>query len=209
MFLDYTHFKAPFDGVITLRNVHRGDFIQIGVRPNEGPLYRLARTDVMRVVTEVPDRIAPFVNAGDKVELYFDSLPGKRFEGKVARVAHAEESSTRTMRCEIDLPNEDPETGEKGVLNAGMYGLAKIIALEPSPDAVRVPSSCLVGKTEGGIGSVYLVRDGHARRVEVVVGYDDGDVAEILKGLTTSDRVIGRNSSVQDNSEVQVEEADE
>lgn len=201
VFLDYTHFRAPFDGVITLRNVHRGDFIQVGVQTDHGPLYRLARTDVMRVVVEVPDRIAPFVNAGDKAEVYLDSLPGRKFEGEVARISYAEDNKTRTMRCEIDLKNDD------GVLRSGMYGLARIIAQNPSSDAVRVPSSCLVGKVEGGVGSVFVVRDGHAHRVQVVVGYDDGDVAEILDGLTTSDRVITRNSSVQDGFPVLVEDA--
>lgn len=201
VFLDYTHFRAPFDGVITLRNVHRGDFIQVGVRTDDGPLYRLARTDVMRVIVEVPDRIAPFVEAGDKAEVFLDSLPGRKFEGQVARISYAEDNKTRTMRCEVDLKNDE------GLLRSGMYGLARIIAQTPSSDAVRIPSSCLVGKVEGGVGSVYVVRDGHAHLTEVVVGYDDGDVAEILKGLTTSDRVVTRNSSVQDGFPVVVEDA--
>lgn len=203
VFLDYTHFKAPFDGVITLRNVHSGDFIQVGVQTDHGPIYRLARTDLMRVVVEVPDRIAPFVDPGDTAQVYLDSLPGEVFKAPVSRISYAEDNKTRTMRVEIDLENKD------GRLRSGMFGRTTILAREPSPDAVRIPSSCLVGKVDGGVGSVYLVEDNKAKRREVVVGYDNGDVAEIVKGLATTDRVITRNSSVQDGIAVNATKAEE
>ncbi len=72
---DYTKITSPYDGVITLRSFHRGDFIRSASEGGGVPLLAVARTDLMRVVIPVPDREVPFTNKKDKATIVLDALP--------------------------------------------------------------------------------------------------------------------------------------
>jgi RND family efflux transporter MFP subunit len=174
---------APFNGIITERNVFPGDYVRAA---NEGgprvPLVTVQRTDLMRVVVQVPDRDVPYCDPGDPAEVEIDALPGQTFPAKVSRIASSEDPDTRLMRVEIDLPNPT------GKIRNGMYGRASIL-LEKTT-LLTVPSSCLVGKVKDGKGSVYVVRDGRARLTPVTIGADDGLRIGIATGLTVHDAVI-------------------
>ncbi|HEY4312691.1 MAG TPA: efflux RND transporter periplasmic adaptor subunit [Pirellulales bacterium] len=181
--LDYTRIESPYDGVVTLRKFHPGSFIRAADQGGEAPLLSVARTDVVRVVVQVPDRDVPFTNVGDEATVEIDALPGKLFSGKVSRVADSENPQTRTMRVEIDLPND------KDWLREGMYGRATI-QLAPPSKAFTIPASALVGKTTDAKGKVYIVRDGKAALVPIDIGQDDGLQMEVLDGLKPTDDVI-------------------
>jgi HlyD family secretion protein len=183
VFVSYTKIVAPFDGVITNRNFHVGDLIQAGTAASDKPLLRVARTDVMRVVVQVPDVDAPFTDPGDPAVLTVATLANRQFQGKVARVAESLDARTRTMRTEIDLPN--PE----GKLREGMYGTVEI-TLSPASNNMTIPSRCLVTVGENGSATVYVVRNGKAHQVPVKIGSDDGVDVEILAGLQPDDEVI-------------------
>ncbi len=188
--------EAPFPGVVTQRSLFPGGF----VRTAEGAttaLLTVERTDLMRVVVQVPDHDVPLAIPGKKAVIEIDALPGKKFEGKISRVARSEDAQTRTMRTEIDLPNPG------GLLCNGMYGRV-VISLEQS-GRLSVPASCLLGKTEEGTGAVFVVREGHAHRLTVKLGTDDGLRVEVLQGLKDTDRVIVHApSGLQDGAEVSV-----
>src|SRR6185369_3113051 len=99
------------------------------------------RTDVMRVVIQVPERDVPYVNPGDPAVVEVDALPGLAFRTRgserveVSRMAASEDPRTRMMRTEVDVKN--PE----GKLRRGMYGRATL-TLEPgAADALRIPSA--------------------------------------------------------------------
>jgi RND family efflux transporter MFP subunit len=175
--------KAPFDGVITERNYFQGDFVRSA---NEGgsrqPLLTVQRTDLFRVVVQIPDRDVPYANAGDPATVEIDALPAQKFPGTLARVARSEDTQTRLMHVEIDLPNKD------GKIADGMYGSVTIL-LEKS-DMLALPPSCLVGKVEDGKSHVYVVRDGRAHLVPVRVGSDNGVRVGIVGGLRADDQVI-------------------
>jgi RND family efflux transporter MFP subunit len=180
---------SPYDGVITQRNFFPGDFIKAATEGGEHiPLLTVERTDKMRVIVQIPDRDVPFTDPGEPAFLEIDALPGKKLEAKVSRVASSEDPQTRTMRAEIDLPNPT------GKICHGMYGKVTIV-LEKSPELLSVPSSCLVGKAEGGKGAVYVVRDGHAHRVPVQIGSDNGVRVGILAGIKPDDDVVVHPSS--------------
>ena len=134
--LDYTRIESPYDGVVTSRKFHRGSFILAADHGGDMPLLTVARTDVVRVVVQVPDRDVPYTNVGDAATIEIDALPGKLFTGKVSRVADSENPQTRTMRVEIDLPND------KDLLREGMYGRATI-QLEPPSAALTIPAGAL------------------------------------------------------------------
>jgi RND family efflux transporter MFP subunit len=185
VFLDYTVITSPYDGVITKRNFYPGDFIRGADSSGSHPaLLSVERTDLMRVVVQVPDRDVPYVSVGEKATLEIDALPGRTFRAVVNRYAQAEDLSTRLMRTELDVPNPD------GRLVRGMYGRASI-SLDPgAAQAVRIPIGALSGKAEGGKATVRVVRDGRAHIIPVVIGTNNGVEAEVTSGLSPTDRVI-------------------
>jgi RND family efflux transporter MFP subunit len=175
---------APFDGVVVHRSSVPGDFVRSA---NEGgshePLLTIHRTDVMRVVVYVPDRDVPFADPGDGVLVEIDALVGKIFPAKVSRVSRSEDAQTRSMRVEIDLPNPT------GRICQGMYGKATVV-LDKNADQVSIPSSCLVGNADHGVGEVYVIRDSRAQLVKVQLGIDNGLRVAVVEGLKAEDEVI-------------------
>ena len=183
VFADYLKLRAPFDGVVTRRNYHEGDYIRAGSDNDNKPVLTVARTDLMRVIVDVPDPDVPFTHAGARAEVRIGSLSGQVFAGKVARIAQAEDYNSRTMRVEVDLPNP------KDVLTDGMFG-SVTINLGADPNALTIPTACLVGAEKDNQRAVFVVRDGKALQVKVHVGHDDGIHAEVLSGLRADDQVV-------------------
>jgi RND family efflux transporter MFP subunit len=196
--LEYTVIRSPYAGVVTRRNFHPGtagrpgDFIKAADQGGLTPLLTVERTDLMRVVVQVPDRDVPYVSANSTVAVEIDALPGAVYDKAgtgplhVARWADAEDPTTRTMRTEIDLPNPD------GKLRHGMYGRVVITLAAGTPNALRVPSAALVGKSEGGRGTVRVVRDGKVHLTPVRFATDNGVEVEVVSGLSPTDRVVAR-----------------
>lgn len=199
---DYTKITSPYDGVITLRSFHRGDFIRSASEGGAVPLLAVARTDLMRVVIPVPDREVPFTDKGDKATVVLDALPGRAFPGAISRFSESENPQDRNMRTEVDLENKD------GKLREGMYGRVTILLDPASPRAVTVPSSSLLKQSSAGDGQVYVVRDGKAHKVDVRVGMDNGNEVEVLQGLSAADQIIVRyNGALADGMPVTTESA--
>jgi multidrug efflux pump subunit AcrA (membrane-fusion protein) len=153
----------------------------------------------MRVVVRIPEREIPYVHVGDKAEIEFDALPDRRFEAAISRIAHGEESHTRTMIAEIDLPNKDD------LLRDHMYGRVDI-ELEKAPDGVSIPSACLVGNVTDGKARAFVVEEGKARLRDIQVGKDTGKTVEVFSGLSEADEVIVRPpGGLADGAEVAAE----
>ncbi len=189
---------CPFDGIVTRRNFFPGDYVRAAAEGGARlPILTVERTDRMRVVVQIPDRDVPYTDPGDRAVVEIDALPGEQFPAKVSRISGSEDPATRLMHVEIDLPNPT------GRIRQGMYGRVRII-LEKS-DLLSVPSRCVIDRSEGGKGYVYVVRDGRARRVPVRYSEDNGLKAGVLSGLTAEDQVILRpSSSLADGAEVVV-----
>jgi HlyD family secretion protein len=188
VFVQFATVRAPFDGIITKRNFFPSDFVRAA---NEGgahiPLLTVQRTDLMRVVVQIPDRDVPYCDPGDPALVEIDALPGQKLPAKVSRIALSEDHDTRLMRVEIDLPNPT------GKICNGMYGKVTII-LEKS-ELLTVPPSCLVGQAQDAKGQVYVVRDGRAHLIPVTIGADNGLQVAIVNGLAMNDEVILRPGS--------------
>lgn len=176
--LQYAKIVAPYDGVVTKRNMHTGAF----VNPKSGdqPLLTVVRTDLLRVVVEVAERDVRYLNKDAKVMADFDGVPGKRFEWKITRLAPVLGAGKR-VRVEVEVPNTD------GTLYPGMYGHASVI-LEEKCQVLTVPAGCLASDDQGAF--VWLAVGGKAERRRVTVGINDGTRAEITAGLTGSEEVI-------------------
>lgn len=176
---------SPYDGVITERNVHVGDFIRDAQHGGDVPLLRVEQTNKMRVVVQIPDLYVPFTDKGDEAEVHIDALPNRVFHGVVSRIGNSENQTTRTMRTEIDL--ENPEN----IIRNGMYGKVTVI-LQQAGEGWTIPSQSLVGKVENGQGEIYVVKGGHAYKQAVRVGTDNGREVEILSDLDPKVPVVVR-----------------
>jgi len=205
--LDYTIIRSPYDGVVTKRNFHAGDFIRSAdVGGDRVPVVAVDRTDLMRIVVQVPDRDVPYVKIGEEATIEIAALENSSgnkpppIKGTVARFAESEDAQTRTMRTEIDVPNPD------GKLRRNMYGRVKIVLQKGSPNALRIPSNALVTNETTRQTVVRVMRDHRAHIVPVEVGQDTGVEVEILRGLQPTDEVIVRaNGPLEEGAEVTTE----
>ncbi|HTQ38577.1 MAG TPA: efflux RND transporter periplasmic adaptor subunit [Pirellulales bacterium] len=220
----YTKITAPYDGVITTRNINTGDF----VRPASGdasggeeggstrvtsiPLFVVARTDPMMFVIGVPEMDAPYVSAGTKASLRLQALAEREYDVPVTRTSLALRNQSRTLQAEIDLPNPKDE------LLPGMYAYGSIEIERPKVWAI--PNSAIV--EIGNRMCCYLVVDGVAARTQIQAGISDGAWTEVVQwrpypssgqpgaweDFNGSEHVIdGDLSEVSDGKQVAVEAA--
>jgi RND family efflux transporter MFP subunit len=132
--MQYAVIEAPFAGIVTSRTIDPGDMVYEASSPKGSgqPLLRVAKVDVIRVKTYVPERESALIGVGDPATVVFDALPGTTFSSQVARISGALDPGTRTMLVEIDLPNED------GRIRPGYYGQARVV-LERGAGAPAAP----------------------------------------------------------------------
>lgn len=175
----YTKLVAPFDGLVTRRNVDTGQLTNPTAASD--PLFVVARADTVTVSVGVPEAEAAFVNAGDPAKVRLQALEGKTFEGKVTRTSWSLNPATRTLRAEVDLPNPGH------LLRPGLYAYVSILA-EEHPKALTVPATAVV--TDAGKTFCVTMVDKKAKRVEVKTGLTEGKRTEILLGLADSDEVV-------------------
>jgi RND family efflux transporter MFP subunit len=173
----YQTVRAPFEGVITLRNVDAGALVSSG----NTLLFRIAQTRTLRTYVNVPQAYANSVREGQPARLTVADLPGREFPGTVARSAKALDPASRTLLVEIHVPNSGA-----GLL-PGMY--ARVDLISGRRDApLLVPSDALIVRAEGT--SVATVRDNKVRIHKIEVGRDYGDRIEVLNGVEEGDLVI-------------------
>lgn len=174
----YRSVKAPFAGVITLRNLDAGALVSNG----STLLFRIAQTGTLRTYVNVPQTHSNSVRVGHAARIRVSNLPGRDFPGTVARTANALDPTNRTLLTEIHVPNP------QGLLLPGMYATVELMS--PRLNApLLVPSDALLVRAEGT--SVAVVRPDHTVHLQKIqVGRDYGDKLEVLSGIAEGDRII-------------------
>jgi len=175
---NYRMVRAPFDGVITLRNVDVGALVSTG----NTLLYRLAQTDNLRTYVNVPQSGASGVHIGQKAVLTISNFPGRVFRGTVTRTANALDPASRTMLVEIDVPNTD------GALLSGTYAEVTL-STAPSNAPLVVPAAAVIFRTDGAQVAV-VQPDSTVHLQKIKVGRDYGDRVEILQGVTEGTMIV-------------------
>ncbi|MGC2661094.1 MAG: efflux RND transporter periplasmic adaptor subunit [Bryobacteraceae bacterium] len=174
----YLVVKAPFDGVITLRNLDVGALVTAG----ETLIYRIAQIDPVRTYVNAPQADANSIHPGQTARLTVSNLPGRVFDGVVARTANSLDTNSRTMLVEIHVPNKE------GVLYPGMYAQVDLNSNRVDPPLL-VPSDALVVLPEGT--EVAVLRPDHTVHLQKIqVGRDYGDRLEILSGLKEGENIL-------------------
>ncbi len=190
---------APFDGVITTRNIDTGALIDAGANSPGKELFDLAATNRLRVYINVPQVNSRAARPGSPATLTLTELPGRTFRGVIARTAEAIDPASRTLLTEVDVDNS------AGELLPGAYVLVHLKLGEKSSGFV-LPVNTLIFRSEGL--RVAVVRDGKAELVPITMGRDFGKTVEVVSGVTSSDLVI-ENPSDSLTSGVQVRVAGE
>jgi RND family efflux transporter MFP subunit len=180
----YKIVKAPFEGVITLRNVDAGALVSAG----NTLLFRIAQTQNLRTYVSVPQSWVSSVHPGQAATIRVSGLPGREFTGTVARTARALDPTSRTLLVEINVPNRG------GALLPGMSAHVDLSAKQRDAPLV-IPADALLIRANGSEVAV-VGRDGTVNVRKIEVGRDYGDRLEVLKGLNEGDMLVQNPSDV-------------
>jgi len=188
---DYKSVRAPFAGVITVRNV------DVGALVSEAStlLFRIAQTDRLRTYVNVPQSDSGSVHVGQVAHLSILDLAGHQFSGTVTRTANALDPATRTLLTEVQVPNSG------GLLLPGMYAQVDLTTPRRNPPLL-IPGDTLVvrsnGPQVGVVGADHIV---HFQRLQL--GRDYGDKIEVLSGLEGGQQVVvNPGDTVQEGAKV-------
>jgi len=181
----YLHITAPFDGIITERNIHKGSFVGPSGGPAALPMLRIRQISLLRLVVALPEMDVASIEPGTEVSFTVPAFLGETFKGVVQRVAHALDVKTRTMPVELDVANPS------GRLAPGMYAEVAWPIRRPQP-SLFVPSSAVVTTTERTF--VIRIRDGEVEWIDVKRGAAMGDMVEVFGNLEPGDQVAVRGT---------------
>jgi RND family efflux transporter MFP subunit len=171
---------APFDGVITQRNVDVGALVQADATSSTF-MFTLMRSDTIRIQLNVPQDQAFGLAPGVAAVVRVPEMPGRDFSGTVTRLADALQPGTRTLLTEIDVPNPGHE------LSPGVYCTVELKIPRKSP-SLLVPSEAVIFNGDGL--SVAVVENSVVRNRAIDVVRDLGRSVEVSAGVKQGDQVV-------------------
>ncbi len=171
---------APYDGVVTARNLDVGDLVTAGSSGSTRPLYTVARVDWIRTFVDVPQKAAADMVVGLDATATSDQFPGRPFRGKIARSSMSIDPQSRTQRTEVDIPNPDR------TLLPGMY--VQVTFRLAQRGLLQVPAAAILFKP-GGLQVAVIDARNRVGFHPVTVAQDDGDTVELATGVAADDRV--------------------
>jgi RND family efflux transporter MFP subunit len=186
---------APFDGIVTRRNVNVGDLVNSGNSGTAQALFGVSQTKNLHIYVYVSQKQANAVSLGQEVKVVRPEAPDKKVLGKIVRTAGAIDVATRTMQVEIDIPNDQP------LFLPGSYVEASIPL--NTQGRLILPTNTLMFGSAGP--QVAVVQDGRVLRKSVALGVDYGRTVEIISGIDSQDQVIvNPSNSVVDGQAVAI-----
>lgn len=188
--LDKTRIKAPFDGLIGLRDVSRGDYVNAGQ-----DLVPLESIDPLNVDFRIPEQYMGQVQVGSRIHLRFDALPDVSRDGIVGAISPVVETGGRSILLRASVPNDD------GALRPGMF--ARVDLRFADHEALVVPEASIAPSGEGN--AVYVVEEGQVRKVDVVLGVRRDGQVEVVGGVEEGDEILVSGlQKVSDGTPVEV-----
>jgi RND family efflux transporter MFP subunit len=177
--IDYLRVTAPFDGIITERNVHPGALVNASAK--DKPMLELKQVSHLRLTVEVPETIAGQLKTKDSVAFFTSAFPGKKMEGLISRKSENINSQYRSEKVEIDVLNET------GLLFPGMYADV-VIKTKGSRDALSIPKSAIIISTEKKYLNV--LRNNKIEQVEVITGNESVNKIEVFGNISAGEKII-------------------
>jgi membrane fusion protein, multidrug efflux system len=176
---------APFDGVVTERNVHPGALVGPAGGATSPPMLRLMKNDRLRLIVPVPEAYAGSVARGTVVTFTVPAYPGRKFTATIARVADAVDVKTRTMAVELEVANGD------GRLAAGTFCQVDWPVRRATP-SLFVPSASVASTTDRTF--VIRIRNNRTEWVDVKTGLTSGPLIEVFGDVRAGDNVAARGT---------------
>ena len=170
-----TQIRAPFDGFVEKRLVNQGELVK-----TQTAVIAIVRLDPLKVTAEIPERMAPWINTGETVQLQVDAYQGRTFNGRVSRISPAVNSSTRAFPFEALVPNPD------AALKPGTFARVHIESSKVD-HVLTLPYSAL--QYRYGVNRVFVVDGDKLALRELSVGERMGERIEILGGVKAGERV--------------------
>ncbi|MDN2479857.1 efflux RND transporter periplasmic adaptor subunit [Vibrio agarivorans] len=197
--IDRREIKAPFSGIVGIRNVYLGQYLQAGT-----DIVRLEDTSVMRLRFTVPQTDISRIHINQNIEIFVDAYPEKTFSGSISAIEPAVNVQSGLIQVQADIPNSD------GLLRSGMFARAHII-LPKISDQVTLPQTAITFTLYGD--NVYIIteEDGETRVKQhvVKVGERVADIAHILEGVKPGDTVVTSGQvRLSNGAKVRVVESD-
>jgi RND family efflux transporter MFP subunit len=193
----YERVLAPYDGMITVRNLNPGALVGSASASNTSSpaIYEMATLKPLRVYVYMPQPLSPLVHDGDGAVVAVGEYPDRDFVGTVTRHPEALDQNTRTMQLEVDLPNDDL------ALYPGMYATVRI-TIHGSQRSPKVPDQALIFNNDDTF--VPVVHDSRIHLIRVMLGIDDGTDCEVTRGLTGDESVaLGMGQTAHEGELVQ------
>lgn len=179
---------APFDGVITARNVERGDLVSTGSAAAGRPLFSIAQSGTLRIQIDVPQSEAINIQDNQAAVVTVKEHLGREYVGKVIRTANSLDSAARTMLTEVQLDNRD------GSLLPGMYAQVKLTLSNQRRSLIIPTSSLVIDHT--GMHVITIQNNDKVHFVPVTLGQDMGTQVEILSGIHSADALVASPSDL-------------
>lgn len=192
--LGYLQIRAPFDGVVTARNINLGAYVGPSGKGSELPLFSIQEQRKLRLSVSVPEQYAGYLNVGDEMNFTVRSVLGKTFSAKIARKSGALDTKLRSEKVEMDIMN----TGNR--LLPGMVAEV-VLPLHAKDSTYVVPKSAVVTSSEGIF--VVMVENNKTARAKVQKGREFKDKVEIF-GAFNGKTVLIKSASeeIKDGTEL-------
>ncbi len=171
-----TEIRAPFDGFVERRLVNLGELVKAQM-----PVMAIVRLDPLKVIAEIPERMAPWIDDGRPVELRVDAYPTRAFTGKVTRISPAVNTGTRAFPFEALVPNPD------GALKPGTFARVHVESGKVD-EVLTLPFAAL--QYRYGVNRAFVVNGDRLEMRELQVGERLGDRIEVTSGVKPGERVV-------------------
>ncbi|MBN9379577.1 MAG: efflux RND transporter periplasmic adaptor subunit [Chitinophagaceae bacterium] len=192
---NYLIVTAPFDGVITERNVHPGALVGPNLKADDRPMLVLQQENRLRLVIDVPELYSNQLTGHTVVSFRVSTLPGKVFRGPISRSAGALNLKYRSEAIEVDVNNDDR------LLKPGMYAEVEL-PVRRNTHSLVVPASAVVTSQEKKY--IIIVDQDKTHWVDVVTGNSKNDSTEVFGNLQAHDKIIvNANDEIRDGAPVQ------
>jgi len=174
-----TEIRAPFDGYVEKRLVNLGELVKAQM-----PVMAVVRVDPLKVIAEIPEKMAPWIRDGQPVQLLVDAYPDRTFTGSVSRISPAVNTATRAFPFEALVPNTD------AALKPGTFARVHIESGKVD-DVLTLPYAAL--QYRYGVNRVFLIEGETLLARELKIGERIGDRVEIINGVQAGDRVASND----------------
>jgi RND family efflux transporter MFP subunit len=193
----FSRVTAPFDGIVTARNVDVGTLINAGNGGATREMFKVARIQPLRIFVNVPQTYVEEMRNGQTAELRVQERAGQVFPARVTNISSSLDANSRSMLVILETPNPG------ALLFPGMYAQVRFAGTRPRP-TLRVPGDSVLMDKNGArvavVGPDHVV---HFR--SVTIGQDLGSEIEIIAGIAAGELVISNpGDAVQENAAVDV-----